>query len=282
MSFYFVWGVIVTTYGLTGYDGYVGQELMQYKGVVPLACDVRNLSEVEMAVKNVKPDLIVHLASISDVDQCEKPENEKDVKDVNVVGTFHVAEVARKIGCDMVLLSTAHVFDGKWGNYKEKSKPNPKNFYGLTKMAAEGFREIFPFMKIVRTSYLFNHERVFKHLYPLRAGESFEYPTFIDRSFMYLPHFVEALYWYLLNYQHMPNVLHISGMNAASWYTFICSMAQVYGLNTSLVIPRNKEIKVDSAPRPYKAGLNVKMSQKIGMPQYGYLEGLQEMRERNK
>lgn len=269
----------MTTIGVTGYSGHVGQELLKYKDVVPLAGDVRFPSEIELAVRNVKPDVIVHLASISDVDRCELKENQKLVDDTNVRGTFHVAEAAEKFGCGLVVLSSSQVFDGKWGNYKENSKPNPQNYYGFTKLAAEGFRKIFPFMKVVRTSYLFDHERVFKHLYPLRAGNSFAYPTFIERSFMYLPHFAEAMFWYLANYNKMPQVLHISGSDTVSWYQFIRDMASVYGVDSSLVCPRDKEIEVYSAPRPYKAGLNVGLSKRLDMPQYGYREGLHEMRE---
>jgi dTDP-4-dehydrorhamnose reductase len=265
--------------GVTGYAGHVGQELMRYENVTPLACDVCDPNAVDLSVRNVKPDIIVHLASISDVDVCEKPENEKRVKSVNVIGTFNVAEVAEKRGCGMVIMSSAHVFDGRWGNYKEKSKPNPKNFYGFSKMAAEAFRSIFPFMKVVRTSYLFDYERVFKHLYPLRANQSFMYPTFIERSFMYLPHFAEAFYCYLQNYDRMPNMLHISGASTVSWYEFIRDMADVYKLDSSKVQPRSKEIKMDVAPRPYSAGLNIGLSKKLDLPQFGYKEGLLEMRE---
>lgn len=265
--------------GVTGYTGHVGQELLKYGEVFPLACDVQDTSTIDLAVRNTKPDIIVHLASISDVDICEAKENEARVKGVNVVGTFNVAEVAEKYGCQMVLMSSAHVFDGKWGNYKEKNKPHPKNFYGLTKMAAEGFREIFPFMKVVRTSYLFDHERVFKHLYPLKVKHSYEYPTFIERSFMFLPHFAEAFYFYLLNYERMPNILHISGSDTVSWYEFIRDMASIYRLDSSLVLPRKHEIEMNVAPRPYKAGLNTRLSKKLDLPQYGYREGLLEMRE---
>jgi dTDP-4-dehydrorhamnose reductase len=265
--------------GVTGYKGYMGRELMSYNNVVPLACDVRDSSSVDLAVRSTKVDLIVHLASISDVDKCEAKENQSLVDQTNVIGTFHVAEIAEKYKCEMVLLSTAQVFDGKWGNYKEKSRMHPVNYYGQSKMYAEGFRKTFPFMKVVRTSYLFNHERAFRHLYPLRYGHSYAYPTFIERSFMYLPHFVEAFYFYLMNYDRMPSILHISGSRQVSWYDFIRDMASVYGLDTSLVCPRSHEVDVDVAPRPYHAGLNVDLSRRLEMPQYGYLEGLQEMRD---
>lgn len=270
---------MTTTYGVTGYAGRVGQELLRFPNMIPLACDVSKPDDVDLAIRNTKVNVIVHLASISDVDICEKKENQTLVDQTNVRGTLHVAEAAEKYGCEMVLLSSVHVFDGRWGNYRERSKPKPINNYGWSKWGAESFRESFPFMKVVRTSYLFDHERVFKHLYPLRAGESYAYPTFIERSFMYLPHFAEALYQYLLNYKNMPSLLHISGSDTVSWYQFILDMAKAYKLDSSCVQPRHQELEMNVAPRPYRAGLNVGLSKKLGIPQYGYREGLLEMRE---
>jgi dTDP-4-dehydrorhamnose reductase len=264
--------------GVTGYSGHVGQELLQFPNVVPLAGDVRKKDEITRAVRNTQVDVIIHLASISEVDKCEKPENQYLVDSTNVRGTFHVAEVAEECGCQMVLLSTSHIFDGKWGNYKENSRPNPLNYYGFSKLAAEGFREIFPSLKVVRTSYLFDFERVFRHVYPLRAGQSYEYPTFIERSFMYLPHFADAFYQYILRIDEMPKILNIGGSQSVSWYQFIFDMAQVYGLDTDLVCSRDHEISIDNAPRPHKAGLNISASNKLGLPQYGYKEGLLEMK----
>lgn len=264
--------------GLTGYSGMVGEELMKFPNVVPLACDVRNKEEVSVAVKSTQVDIIVHLASITGIDFCEDPKNHKLVNDTNVWGTLNVAEAADDLGREMVLLSTIHVFDGAGGNYREKSKPNPKNYYGLTKLAAEGFQQVFPFMKIVRTSYLFDYKRIFKHIYPLRAGKASDYPTFIERSFMYLPHFAEAFHYYLLNYGRMPHILNIGGSDTVSWYEFVCGLSELYGVDSSLVLPRSKELP-GLVPRPFRGGLNVGLSEKVGIPQYNFVDGFAEMKE---
>lgn len=268
----------MTNIGITGYSGHIGQELLQFPNVIPLAGDVRIKSDIARAVNNNKVDIIVHLASISDVDKCEKPENQALVDETNVRGTFNVAEVAEEMGCEMVLLSTVHVFDGKRGNYRERDRREPVNYYGFTKLACENFREIFKFMKVVRTSYLFDRERLFPHIYPLREGHSLEYPTFIERSFMYLPHFAEVLYEYLNHYDAMPKMLHISGSHTGSWFTFMQDLAIAYGVSPSLICPRTNDIQTQFAPRPFRAGLNVDLSKKLGLSQYNYREGLQEMR----
>lgn len=264
--------------GITGWKGMVGHELLKYPDTIPLMCDVRFPDDIEAAVKKIRPDIIVHLAGISRVDECEISENEKFIMDTNVGGTYNVADVGERYGCGVVLMSSVHVFDGLWGNYSEKNKPSPKNFYGYSKMGAESLGNPFPNLKVVRTSYLFDHKRLFADIYALRRGCVIEQPLFMYRSFMYLSHYVESLYQYLCRFDEMPKVLHISGSNTVSWYTFMKDLAHTFQLDANLVHARTQEIK-NVVPRPYKGGLNVKLSKNLGLPQFSHLEGLQAMKE---
>jgi dTDP-4-dehydrorhamnose reductase len=264
---------------ITGWKGHVGQELLKLPGTLPLMCDVRFPDEIDKAINKTRPDIIVHLASISDVDVCENPANEKLVLDTNVRGTFNVAQVAERYGCGVVLLSSAQVFDGIWGNYKEHNKPSPKNFYGHSKMGAESLQHLFPNMKIVRTSYLFDYARIYPHIYQLRLNKVSEQPMFMYRSFMHLSHFSEAMAGYLQNFSSMPDILHIAGSSSVSWYNFAKEIAYALGLDDRLVMARTYELKENVAPRPYKASLNVGLSKRNSIPQFSYQDGLQLVKE---
>lgn len=267
--------------GITGATGKVGQRLLKM-GAIPLDCDVTDLSSVERAIDQVKPDVICHLAALGDVDWCERPENKEQVIKVNLRGTFHVSNAARERKITVVLLSTDHVFDGKHGPYRETDHPkNPVNFYGMSKMAAEALREVFPNLKIVRTSYLFNWERLIQE-FPIKMEYSRPVPTFLHRSFMYEGHFAQSLFTYLLRFDMMPPILHISGSQTISWYDFALAVASVWGVSKASIIPRKKEWKIGpndaaSAPRPKKAGLQTKLSAKF-LKQYSCIEGLMEIK----
>src|SRR5690242_9149607 len=154
--------------GVTGYAGAVGQELMKYPDLVPLPGDVRDYKAMESAIRNIKPDVIVHLAAISDVDRCEDVNNKEMVIETNVRGTWNVCEAALETKSKVVLLSTAQVFDGLFGGYKENNNPHPKNFYGLSKWSAEKLQTLYRNLSVIRTSYLFDYERMARHIYPLR------------------------------------------------------------------------------------------------------------------
>lgn len=264
--------------GISGYSGHVGKELLKYPDTLPLVMDVTRPMEVEMAIRSAKPDVVVHLASVSDVDVCQNKDNEAWVYDVNVNGTLNVASVCEELGIKVVLLSTAHIFGGRWWvSYHENDLPNPKNFYGMTKFGAESLQTVYSNLKVVRTSYLFDRERLLHYVNIHREGNFQEYPTFIVRSFMYTPHFVRVLNEYLCKIEQMPDVLHISGSKSVSWYEFMSRTLYEFGIPTERVLPRRTELKLDVAPRPYRGSLNVDLSKRLGLPQYSYIDGVREI-----
>lgn len=274
--------MIIQRVGITGASGFIGRELLKYPNCFPLVGDVTNPSSIEMAIKSEKPDLIVHLASISDVDYCEQPEHEKEVTEVNLRGTFYVTEAAEKHGAKVVLVSTCQVFSGEpflVSTYKEGSQAHPKNFYGHTKLAAERLSTFFPNLKVVRSSYLFNKSRLMKYLIPLQDGHEFEFPTFITRSFIHLNHFVGLLATYLKQYDEMPRILHLAGAETISWYDFMVAVTRELGYDSSLLVRYDKENpKLGLAPRPYRCGLNIGLSRKLGFLPYSYYDGIVEMK----
>jgi len=243
---------------MTGVNGRIGKKLAE-QGVKPLYCDVRDLEMVDNTVSEVMPNIIVHLAGKTNVDYCEKKENEEDVIRTNFLGVDNVASVAEKYGATFVLLSSDHVFSGKrwlpWHTYNEKSSPLPVNFYGLTKLAAEGLRKLYPNFKIVRTSYLFDKERLDATL-----GQS--YPSFIHRSFMYFPHFISNFMLYLNQIDKMPDILHITGSETVSWYKLMGEY-----LGDTDILHHDKDISTE-APRPHRAGLTTRYPDLL--PQYSY------------
>jgi len=97
--------------------------------------DVSNKELVNEAFKRVKPDVVVHAATLTDVDKCEL--NKDLAWKINVEGTKNIADAAKTAGSFLIYISTDYVFNGEKGNYTESDKPDPINYYGLTKLKAE-------------------------------------------------------------------------------------------------------------------------------------------------
>lgn len=61
---------------------------------VPL--DITDATAVEQTIQNVHPDAIVHCAACTAVDAAEDEENQAKVRAINVDGTKHIADAAKK------------------------------------------------------------------------------------------------------------------------------------------------------------------------------------------
>lgn len=104
-------------------------------GADDVAIDIREVSSVNAAFDAARPNIVVLLAAMSDIDRCETAPAEAHA--VNVQGTAHVAEACIRSGARLLFVSTAAVFDGKAHGYAEDSLINPVSVYGKTKAEAE-------------------------------------------------------------------------------------------------------------------------------------------------
>lgn len=277
--------------GVTGYKGRLGSYLLQsYPSTFfPLEWDVapdsnepddiqKHVDATTNYIRSVQPDLVLHLASKSGVDFCEDVKNENLVIRTNVNGTFAIACATELLGIETILLSSSYVFNGKkwFGKYKENDVPDPVNFYGRTKMGAESLATLFDNLKIIRTSYLFDNERMDKIRSAHDEGMTQNFPTFIKRSFIYLPHFAELIYSYCTNIGSMPNILHLAGCDSVSWFDFVHAFAYASGYDMNTILPRNQE-EDGHAPRGKNLGLDTSFADKLGFPSYSYLQGIKDM-----
>ncbi len=137
---------------ITGASGLYGSKLAELallRGIEVFSCDVQELPVcgnfvkfdvsdkglVDEAFRRVKPDVVVHAATLTDVDKCEL--NKELAWSVNVAGTRNIVEGSLTADSFLVYISTDYVFNGKKGYYKETDEPDPINYYGITKLKAE-------------------------------------------------------------------------------------------------------------------------------------------------
>ena len=97
--------------------------------------DISDKAMVDEVFRQVKPDVVVHAATLTDVDKCET--NKELAWKINVEGTKNIVDAAKSAGSFPIYISTDYVFSGEKGNYTETDTPDPINYYGLTKLKAE-------------------------------------------------------------------------------------------------------------------------------------------------
>jgi dTDP-4-dehydrorhamnose reductase len=97
--------------------------------------DVRSTEDIDKSFKKVKPDIVIHLAALTDMEYCEL--NPKHAYNVNFIGTYKMVCASIKRNIPFVYISSAGIFDGKKQNYSEIDIPNPLNVYASSKYAGE-------------------------------------------------------------------------------------------------------------------------------------------------
>ncbi len=100
-----------------------------------LKMDISDRSMVNKVFLSTNPDVVVHAATLTDVDKCET--NKALAWKINVEGTKNIVDAAKKYDSFVIYISTDYVFSGNQGKYKETDTPNPINYYGVTKLEAE-------------------------------------------------------------------------------------------------------------------------------------------------
>lgn len=117
--------------------------------------DVRRKDVILKTALQFQPDMIIHLAALTQVDDCER--NPDDAFHTNTVGTQNVALVCQQLNIPMVYTSTISVFDGtKPEPYIEYDTPNPQSYYSLSKYRGEQIvQSLLSKYYIVRAGWMF-------------------------------------------------------------------------------------------------------------------------------
>jgi len=119
-----------------------------------LPVDLTLEADVLTAIDSAAPEVIIHPASMTEVDACEK--NPEAAYAANVTAVAAVAKGARKLGAHLVHVSTDYVFDGDHGPYDEEALPNPRGVYAITKHMGEQAARVFaPGCAIARTAVVY-------------------------------------------------------------------------------------------------------------------------------
>ena len=143
---------------LTGGSGNLGTELKKIlshcTSPIKQELDVTNRKQVFDFFQKNSIDLVIHTAAITNIRLCE--ENRKLAWDTNVQGTRNLVDAIKKSenNTKFIYISTACVFDGHRGMYKESDIPYPENFYALTKLMGESEVSKISEYLIIRTNFV--------------------------------------------------------------------------------------------------------------------------------
>jgi dTDP-4-dehydrorhamnose reductase len=230
----------------------------------------------------VEPNIIVHLAAMTNVDQCEIERKAADK--VNHLSVKElVSYLVNTKECFLLNISTDYVFDGEKGNYVEADETNPINWYGMTKLLGE--QELLECNSeswcIARTSTPFGgHDK--KLSFPmfvvknLSKGNEINVLTDQITSPTYAFNLAEMMLEIID--EKVKGIMHLSGSSQISRFKQALEIASVYGLNKDLIKPVSINDMNWKARRPKNSSLNItKAYNTLSKKPMGFKEGLSQL-----
>ncbi|MDH3203050.1 MAG: dTDP-4-dehydrorhamnose reductase [Nitrosopumilus sp.] len=231
----------------------------------PINLDLTDLEKIKHTMQDIKPDIVIHLAAMTNVDLCET--EQELAHTINVKSTETLAKQAAKSKAFFVYISTDYVFDGKEGMKKEDDIPNPLGYYGKTKLEGEMvLNNLASNWAIARTSTPFGlHPK--KKSFPLWVKESLESKKEINvltdqfTSPTYVPNLSKMIIEVAT--KQINGIIHLAGASRISRYELASMIAEKLNLDKKLLLKAKTEEMNWKAKRPKDSSLDVSKATEI-------------------
>ncbi len=250
---------------ITGIRGQLGQTLHfalkghEITGIDLPECDITDRPQIENAIAEAKPDVVIHCAAMTDVERCAR--DFQTAYRINGLGTQNVALACQTSGAVLLYVSTNEVFDGSAQQpYLEFDTPNPVNPYARSKLAGEWYtRHLLTRFFIVRTAWLYAAGgRNFPHRIIQLADERGSLNVVTDEvgSPTYVVDLAQAIDRLITTDQY--GLFHFVNAGACSRYDFAREILRLTGRSTVPITPTTlSAYPRDSKPPPYAPLANI-------------------------
>ena len=225
-----------------------------------VSCDLADAESVSRALADARPEVVVHTASMTEVDACERDPDQAWA--ANTLAAAHVARHARAAGAHLVHVSTDYVFDGQDGPYDEEARPNPSGVYARTKwLGEECVRLLAGSWAIARTAVVYGYPPSQRPnfgswlLGTLRAGKTAR--LFVDQYVSPSLALNVAEQLTELAERRLSGVWNVAGAEVVNRMQFGEALVDVFGLDRRLLVPSTLAEAGMASPRPPRSGLRV-------------------------
>jgi dTDP-4-dehydrorhamnose reductase len=241
------------------------------------AWDITDRSSGERHIEEYRPDVLINLAAMTDVDGCE--DKRELAERVNGYGAGVLADLSREHNIRFVHISTDYVFDGtKTLPYKENDLPNPISAYGTTKLMGErAVMEKNPSSLILRAQWLYGKggENFITKVVKI-AKQSGTVRVVNDQrgSPTYAKDLAEPLI--ALLEKGRTGIYHLANSGSCTWFEFAGEIFRLLEIDTA-IIPISSDELERKAPRPSYSVFDMwKYQKNTGLKMRPWQEALRE------
>ena len=225
-----------------------------------VSLDITDREAVERVMREVKPEVLIHCAAWTAVDDAEDADKRELVQKINGLGTEYLAAACRELDAKMMYISTDYVFSGQGTTPWEPDCRDfdPQNVYGMTKLyGEEAVRQHLSKYFIVRIAWVFgvNGNNFIKTM--LRVGathpelrvvnDQVGTPTYTLDLAVLLADMVETEKY---------GTYHATNEGGyISWYEFAKAIFEEAGMDTKVIPVTTEEYGKSKAARPFNSRL---------------------------
>lgn len=286
---------------ITGSNGLLGQKLVELlvtqlhiqciatarganrlpftEGYAYYSMDITDREQVNDVIAQVKPDVIVHGAAMTNVDQCEF--EKENCWAQNVKAVEYIVEACQQYNIFLCHVSTDFIFDGTSGPYTEEGEANPLSFYGWSKYAAEKVVEHSKLRWAIARTVLvygiaYDMSRSNIILWVKKSLEEKKNIKVVTDQWR-TPTLAEdlAMGCFLIADQEAEGVFNISGKDLLTPYEMAIMTAEYFGLDKSLIAQADSSTFTQPAKRPARTGFVLDKSQTVlGYTPHSFTEGI--------
>ena len=251
------------------------------KGYAYYDLDLLNKVALLALLDQIVPDVILHTAAMTYVDDCELQQEVCVRMNLEVVANF--LEYCDKKDVYLVHLSTDFIFDGKKGTaYKEDDVAHPVNYYGRSKLKSElMIKESNVDHAILRTILVYGlvdgNDRSNIVLWVKNSLENKKEINVVTDQ-LRMPTYAEDLAeacWLAVE-KKAKGVFNVSSNQLMSIYEVALAVADAFGLDKELIHPVRTNALSLPANRPLSTGFDLNKSiSEINLPSYSFIDRLQ-------
>ena len=287
---------------ITGSNGFIGSYMVnhlkktfkifqtdktfitEYNAEDSVFMDITDSHLVSQIISKYRPDIVLHLAAIKDVDFCQIYPDQ--ARHVNVNGTKNILDACAEVGVFLIFMSSDYIFEGTTGMYSEEDLRNPSTVYGNTKKESEdiiinsGIRYC-----IFRSGGVYGNTKRQSSLLTW-ASERFKRGQVIH-AYSNIYNTPTCLYDLckgveLIAKEHREGIFHIAGCQRVNRSEFLREYALSFGFYPGLVVEKKYEFmpSVHNYKRPVDLSLCSKVSEsKLRMKFHGVRDGFDILRD---
>ncbi|OQP59202.1 NAD(P)-dependent oxidoreductase [Niastella vici] len=241
--------------------------------------DIANALETFAVMSQERPDVVIHAAAMTQIDDCElRPQQ---CERINVQGTSQILTDAETFSSHFIFISTDFVFDGEQGNYAEEDETKPISLYGFSKLQGESMVQTstIPFA-IVRTCLVYGNllkgtrsNIVSWVKESLQQGKTIQVVSDQVRTPTYVEDLAKGIA--LIIEKKATGIYHISGKDWLTPYDIALKTAAKFQLDASKIVKVDASTFKQPGRRPLKTGFIIEKARKeLGFEPIPFDEGL--------